>query len=200
MKKRLSQAQRELQEVENKIKSGYRVRPLIVYANINDLVTPVLIAKLQEYPEFATPIFDLDKFCGRHGLLLEGHKQIDQSLFDEIRGLHHGNSGKPTRTSGTNGLMAKKLIRTILTTIGLKVLKRENHYGFGDYNEPLKWDLIAIADEVQVILVIESKLQSGGGSAERKWHSALMDILAFARGKPFSREDLGFGPLDSSPQ
>jgi hypothetical protein len=197
MKKRLSQAQRELQEVENKVKAGYRVIPLIAYANIGDSVTPVLISKLQEYPEFTTPIFDLDKFCERNGLLLEGCKQIDQSLFDEVNGLRHGNSGKPTKTSGVNGLMAKKLIRTILTTIGLKVLKRENHYGFGDYNEPLKWDIIAIAEAAQVILVIESKLQSGGGSAERKWHSALMDVLAFVHGKPFSREDLSFDPLDS---
>lgn len=74
--------------------------------------------------------------------------------------------------------MALVTVKSILTSLDLLVLRHQQTFGVGDFNNSLKWDSVGISRTKPIILFIEAKMQSGQGSLERKWNAALHDIRA----------------------
>jgi len=111
---------------------------------------------------------------------------VDQTLLNKLKKVRHKKKGKKsaTQTSNKNGETPVACIAQMARDMGAIVCdlkpKKKMTWGrweLGGKKFSYEWDIILYFEEANVVMLLEIKVQHGGGSLEDKWPTTLWKIM-----------------------
>jgi hypothetical protein len=173
-------------EVKSKLESGDLIPGyMFSYANIKTDKGEVrhgIIQTLEEHPDVAVPTYELYNKIKMNGLHGPACKDFDESLFESINLLRHGEGEHPTVASVINGKTHENVVRSVLQTLDMDVLDGSKYvYDIGCWHNEMEWDVVCLSKSQPVVLFVEAKVQAGGGSLDIKWVVAAFNNMAANR-------------------